>query len=72
MPTIAVFLDIVGTFDNVIPSILIQELRNEGFPPYFCKFLENLLLERLIFSVRNADLLGTLITHKGYSTGFDS
>jgi len=40
-----------------------------GFPPCFCKFLENLLLERLIFSVRNADLLGPLITYKGTPQG---
>jgi len=66
--TVAVFLDIAGAFDNVIPSILIQELREEGFPPHFCKFLENLLSERLIFAVRNADLTGPLVTHKGTPT----
>jgi len=33
--TIAVSLDIAGAFDNVIPSILIQELRNEGVSPLF-------------------------------------
>jgi len=60
-----VFLDIARTFDNVIPDILIQELRETGFPAYFCKFIENLLAERLIFAVRNGDLIGLLITHKG-------
>jgi len=43
--TIAVFLDIAGAFDNVIPQILIQELRNAGFPTCFCKLIENLLVE---------------------------
>jgi len=56
-------------FDNVIPSILIQELHDEGFPPHFCKFLENLLSERFIFTVRNADLMDPLVTHKGTPQG---
>jgi len=39
------------------------------FPPCFCKFLKNLLLERLIFVVRNEDFSGPLVTHKGTPQG---
>jgi len=56
--TVAVFLDIAEAFDNVIPNILIKELRNLGFPACFCKFIENLLLERLIYVVQNGNLDG--------------
>jgi len=63
--TVAVFLDIAGAFDNVIPNILIQELRNLGFPACFCKFIENLLLERLIYVVQNGNLDGPWVSHKG-------
>jgi len=62
---VAIFLNITGAFDNVIPGILIQELRDEDFPACFCKFLDNLLSERLIFAVGNADLTDPLVTHKG-------
>jgi len=54
-PILAVFLDIAGAFDNVIPQILIQDLRRAGFPVRFCKFIQNLLFERSIFAVRNGD-----------------
>jgi len=63
-PSYAVFLDIAGAFDNVIPQILIQELHSAGFPASFCKFVQNLLFERSIFAARNGDLLGPFITHK--------
>jgi len=68
-PTLAVFLDIAGAFDNVIPQILIQDLRRAGFPICFCKFIQNLLFERSIFAARNGDLLGPLIIHKGIPQG---
>jgi len=67
--TVAVFLDIAGAFDNVIPNILIQELRNLGLPACFCKFIENLLLERLIHVVQNGDLKGPWVSHKGTPQG---
>jgi len=53
---IAVFLDVVRAFDNVIPSILLQDLRAMGFPARICKFVENLLSERIIRFVRNGEL----------------
>jgi len=51
-PTVAVFLDIADAFDNVIPNILIQGQRNASFPACLCKFIGNLLVERLIYAVR--------------------
>jgi len=44
-------------------------LYNTGFPVHFCKFIENLLAERLIFAVRNGDLSGPFVTHKGTPQG---
>jgi len=67
--TFAVFLDIEGAFDNVIPSILVQDLRDIGFPAQICKFIENLLMERFIFYARNGTLSGPLTTHKGTPQG---
>jgi len=32
VPLLAMFLDIMGAFDNVIPNILVQDLRTLGFP----------------------------------------
>jgi len=64
-PTLAVFLDIAGAFDNTIPQILIKDLRSVCFSVRFCKFIRNFLFERSIFAVRNGDLLGPFITHKG-------
>jgi len=68
-PTIAIFLDIAGAFDSVIPSILFAELREYGFPARFCKFIENLLSERRIFSTSNGVLRALLFTHKGTPQG---
>jgi len=67
--TLAVFLDIADAFDNVIPQILVQDLRITGFLAHVCKFIQNLLFERFIFYTQNGDLLSPLITHKGTSQG---
>jgi len=69
IPTTAVFLDIAGAFDNVVPSILIEDLRNLGIPARTCKFMENLLIERRIYSVDNGILQPPLISHKGTPQG---
>jgi len=68
-PTIAVFLDIAGAFDNVIPSILDTDLRKCGLPTRLCKFVENLLSERRIFPINNGIPLDLLITRKGTPQG---
>jgi len=67
--TLVVFLDIEEAFDNVIPSILVQDLREIGLPAQTCKFIENLLSERHIYYTQNGELLGPLITHKGTPQG---
>jgi len=67
--TIAIFLDIAGAFDNVIPSILFEDLREIGLPAKTCKFVVNLLSERQIFSIDNGTLQPPLISHKGTPQG---
>jgi len=69
IPTTAVFLDIAGAFDNVVPSILIEDLRNLGIPARTRKFMENLLIERRIYSIDNGILQPPLISHKGTPQG---
>jgi len=54
MFTIAAFLDIAGAFDNVIPSILFEDLREIGLPAKICKFVANLLSKRQIYSINNS------------------
>jgi len=63
--TIAVFLDIAGAFDNVIPSILFEDLREIGLLAKVCKFIENLLSERQIYSIINGSLQPSLTSRKG-------
>jgi len=46
------------------PYILINDLWELGFPACLCKFAENLLCERLIYTVRNSDLSDPLFSHK--------
>jgi len=64
VPLIAVFLDVAGAFDNVISS-LVQDLRAMGLPARICKFIENLLRDRLIQFVRNDELSEPRTVHKG-------
>jgi len=68
-PLIAVFLDVAGAFDNVIPSILLEDLRVMGLPARICKFIENLLTERFIRFVRNGELSEPRTVHKGTPQG---
>jgi len=49
--TVGAFLDIKGAFDNVVPNILIQDLRNIGIPVRIRKFILNLICERQMFFV---------------------
>jgi len=69
VPLLAVFLDITGAFDDVIPSILVQDLRTLGFPARTCKFIENLLCERYIRFVENGELSEPRTVHKGTPQG---
>lgn len=64
-----VFLDIQGAFDEVIPSILLQDLLVLGLPYKFRKFVENLISEREIFFVINGELIGPRWSYKGTPQG---
>jgi len=64
-PTVSIFLDIKGAFDNVIPNILIQDLQKIGIPARIRKFIQNLVSERLLHFVVNGSLTGPFLSHKG-------
>lgn len=51
--TVAVFLDIKGAFDNVVPSILLQQLVEIGCSQKFNDFVSHLCLKRFITSIIN-------------------
>lgn len=53
--TVAVFSDIKGTFDNVVPSILLQQLSDIGYSDLFLKFVDHLGTERYITNAINLD-----------------
>ncbi|XP_011049768.1 PREDICTED: uncharacterized protein LOC105143270 [Acromyrmex echinatior] len=63
--TICAFLDIEGAFDNMIPSILIEDLQRLGIPPKTVKFISNLLFNRQITFICDGVLKGPYITLKG-------
>jgi len=67
--TITIFLNIAGAFDNVIPKILLDDLREIGLPARLYKFVENLLSERRIYSVINGTLQPPLTSRKGTPQG---
>lgn len=54
--TVAVFLDIKGAFDNVIPAILLQQLCDIGCSNLFIKFVSHLCLERYVTSAVNLEV----------------
>lgn len=53
--TIAVFFDIQGAFDNVVPTILFNNLADIGCSLNFINFVSHLTLDRKITSVINMD-----------------
>jgi len=63
-PTVTVFLDIVGAFDNVIPHISINLLKI-GIPAPIRKFVENLISTRYLNFVVNSSFFGSLDFFKG-------
>jgi len=68
-PTVCAFLDITGAFDNVIPNILIQELRNIGIPARTRRFIQNLIGERHLHFVNDGQIKGPFYSHKGTPQG---
>lgn len=53
-PVTAVFLDIKGAYDNVIPKILINDLIDLGLPKKIVAFIDNLISKRnIIYCLNN-------------------
>ncbi|XP_011053052.1 PREDICTED: uncharacterized protein LOC105145296 [Acromyrmex echinatior] len=68
-PTAAVFLDIVGVFDNVDSHILLEDLREIGVPALFRKFVENLISIRHLNFVIDDELYGPYDAYKDTPKG---
>lgn len=68
--TIAVFLDIKGAFDNLLPTILIGELESVGLPAKMRKFYENLTFSRNVRVVREGNISETpFVSRRGTPQG---
>jgi len=67
--TICAFLDIKGAFDNIIPNILIQNLKNIDIPARIRKFILNLICERQFHFVNDGNKTGPFLSHKGTPQG---
>jgi len=67
--TVCAFLDIKGAFDNVIPNILIQDLKDIGIPACTRKFILNLTCERQLHFVMDGRKIGPFLSHKGTPQG---
>jgi len=67
---VAAFLDITGAFDNVHP-LAISELKNAGAPASIKKFVENLIIVRTVYFIKNGIISDKHFAYKG-SSGFDS
>ncbi|XP_018406282.1 PREDICTED: uncharacterized protein LOC108771265, partial [Cyphomyrmex costatus] len=67
--TIAVFLDIKGAFDNVIPAILINDLLQIGVPATLRQFIAHLISERELYFVLDGELVGPRLTRTGTPQG---
>jgi len=67
---ICIFLDI-GAFDNVVPSILIQNLSEIGIPVQLRKFIFN-LNERNLFFIIDGNLASPYKSYKNILQGFNS
>ncbi|XP_011049526.1 PREDICTED: uncharacterized protein LOC105143152 [Acromyrmex echinatior] len=68
-PTVAVFLDIAETFDNVNLHILINDLSGIGVPASFRKFVENLINVRHLSFVIDGELHDPYNFYKGTLQG---
>jgi len=66
-PTICAFLDIKRAFDNVVPNILIQDLKNIGIPARM--FISNLICERQLHFVIDSNMAGPFLSPKGTPQG---
>lgn len=57
-PTVVVFLDIAGAFDNVDPHIFVADLFEIGIPAPLRKFVENFISNRQLSFVIERELYG--------------
>ncbi|XP_018393520.1 PREDICTED: uncharacterized protein LOC108772485 [Cyphomyrmex costatus] len=65
----AVFLDITGAFDNILPSAVLDELKDAGVPATIRKFIENLIVERSVQFLEQGNLGEKRISYKGTPQG---
>jgi len=68
-PTICTFLDIKGAFDNVVPNILIQDLKNISIPAQIRMFILNLICERQLHFVIDGNMADPFLSLKGTPQG---
>lgn len=66
---LAIFLDIRGAYDNVVPGILRDELTTLGISNRIIQFIYNLIGERNNFFVSRGELQGPFKTGKGLLQG---
>lgn len=67
--TVAVFVDVKSAFDNVVPSILIEDFIQAGFPLKFCKFVQNLISQRNVQFVIQGKLTNIFTSRKDTPQG---
>lgn len=59
---VAMFLDIRGAFDNVVPDILMRYLLDLGLPCNYVKFFENLIFQRNLVPLNLENKSGKIYT----------
>ncbi|XP_071572505.1 uncharacterized protein [Temnothorax nylanderi] len=67
--TAALFIDVKGAFDNVVPDILIRDLLELGFPKRICQFVQNLIHSRNVQFVVDGKLTPLRTSQKGTPQG---
>jgi len=63
-PTICAFLDLKRAFDDVVPNILIQDLKNIGIPARIRMFILNLICERQLHFIIDGNKAGPFLSLK--------
>ncbi|XP_033232105.1 uncharacterized protein LOC117183059 [Belonocnema kinseyi] len=67
--TAALFLDVEAAYDSVVPSILINDMREMGVPWKICRFFKNLVTERNVFFKVNGSNQGPYKFKRGLPQG---
>lgn len=63
------FIDIKAAFDNVLPHLLISDLKELNLPPRIIKFVDNLISLRDVQFVVQGQLSTLLLSRKGTPQG---